>query len=142
MFQLLLWILPSITQAQTPPGIIVSYVPAATGKYIGSPGLCILPDGSYLASHDEFGPKTSEFRSAQTHIFRSTDQGASWKKIAQIDGQFWSNLFVHKGVPYIMGTHKHHGNVIIRRSDDGGYTWTNPYQADRGLILDGEYHTP
>lgn len=141
IFQLLLWILPSITQAQTPPGIIVSYVPAATGKYIGSPGLCILPDGSYLASHDEFGPKTSEFRSAQTHIFRSTDQGASWKKIAQIDGQFWSNLFVHKGVPYIMGTHKHHGNVIIRRSDDGGYTWTNPYQADRGLILEGEYHT-
>lgn len=140
---ILLLILSSVTRAQspTPPGVIVSHIPVATGKYIGSPGLCILPDGSYLASHDEFGPKTSEYRSAQTHIFRSTDQGASWKKIAQIDGQFWSNLFVHKGVPYIMGTHKHHGNVIIRRSDDGGYTWTNPYKAETGLILEGEYHT-
>ena len=128
-------------QTKTPPGNIVSHIPKTTGKYIGSPGLCILPDGSYLASHDEFGPKTSEFRSAQTYIFHSTDKGETWKKVSQIDGQFWSNLFVHKGIVYIMGTHKHHGNVIIRRSDDNGRTWTNPYRSDTGLILEGEYHT-
>ena len=128
-------------QSKTPPGYIVSHIPASTERYIGSPGLCILPDGSYLASHDEFGPKTSEFRSAKTYIFHSSDKGKNWKKIAKIDGQFWSNLFVHNGAVYIMGTHKHHGNVIIRRSDDGGYTWTNPYKSDTGLILEGEYHT-
>ena len=139
----LLFSIISFVQAQTktPPGNIVSHIPKETGKYIGSPGLCILSDGSYLASHDEFGPKTSEFRSAQTHIFHSTDKGKSWKKISQIDGQFWSNLFVHRGVVYIMGTHKHHGSVIIRRSEDGGHTWTNPYKSDTGLILEGEYHT-
>ena len=62
----------SVVQSQTPttpPGTIVSHRPKDTGIYIGSPGLCILPDGSYLASHDEFGPKTSEFRSAKTFIF-------------------------------------------------------------------------
>ncbi|MBR5298501.1 MAG: exo-alpha-sialidase [Parabacteroides sp.] len=131
----------TLAQSKTPPGYIVSHIPASTERYIGSPGLCILPDGSYLASHDEFGPKTSEFRSAKTYIFHSSDKGKNWKKIAKIDGQFWSNLFVHNRAVYIMGTHKHHGNVIIRRSDDGGYTWTNPYKSDTGLILEGEYHT-
>ena len=63
---------------EVPPGVVVAHVFQETGKYIGSPGLCILPDGSYLASHDEFGPKTSEYRSAQTHVFRSTDKGRTW----------------------------------------------------------------
>lgn len=127
--------------AQVPPGVIVNHIPKETGKYIGSPGLCILPDGTYIASHDEFGPKSSEFRSAQTRIFESKDRGSSWKQIAVIDGQFWSNLFVHQGKLYILGTNKHHGNLIIRRSDDGGYTWTIPYNKTNGLLLEGEYHT-
>ena len=134
----------SVVQSQTPttpPGTIVSHRPKDTGIYIGSPGLCILPDGSYLASHDEFGPKTSEFRSAKTFIFHSKDKGNTWQKITKIDGQFWSNLFVHNGAVYIMGTHKHHGNFIVRRSDDGGHTWTIPYDSQNGLILEGEYHT-
>ena len=124
-----------------PPGVVVSHISKETGKYIGSPGMCVLPDGSYLASHDEFGPKSSEFRSAQTRIFLSKDRGGSWIQIATIDGQFWSNLFVHNGIVYVMGPNKHHGNFNIRRSDDGGYTWTIPYHSKNGLILPGEYHT-
>lgn len=124
-----------------PEGTIVNYLPKTEEKYIGSPGMAILPNGYYVASHDEFGPKSTEFRSAQTRIFLSKDRGNSWEKIADIDGQFWSNLFVHRGDLYLMGTHKHHGNVIIRKSIDNGYTWTNPYRKDNGLILEGEYHT-
>ncbi len=124
-----------------PEGNIVNHLPKAGEKYIGSPGLAILPNGYYVASHDEFGPKSTEFRSAQTRIFLSKNRGESWEKIADIDGQFWSNLFVHRDTLYIMGTHKHHGNVIIRKSSDNGYTWTNPYQKDNGLIMEGEYHT-
>jgi len=124
-----------------PPGVVVSHISKETGKYIGSPGMCVLSDGSYLASHDEFGPKSSEFRSAQTRIFLSKDRGGSWIQIATIDGQFWSNLFVHNGIVYVMGPNKHHGNFNIRRSDDGGYTWTIPYHSKNGLILPGEYHT-
>ena len=39
-----------------------------------------------------------------------------------------------------MGTHKHHGNTIIRQSMDGGYTWSEPIDGQHGLLLEGEYH--
>lgn len=132
------------TQAQEnliPPGVVVDYINPRSEKFIGSPSLCILPNGDYIASHDEFGPKSTEFQSAQTLVFKSTDRGNTWEKISQINGQFWSNLFLHKGDLYIMGTNKHHGNVVLRKSTDGGVTWTNPYYAENGLILEGEYHT-
>lgn len=143
IFLLIFVCLSALAKGQTPlpPGVVVDHISQETDKYIGSPGLCILPNGDYLASHDEFGPKSTENSSAQTYIFLSKDRGKSWKRIAQIDGQFWSNLFVHEGKAYIMGTNKGHGNLIIRRSDDGGYTWTIPYKPENGLILEGEYHT-
>lgn len=124
-----------------PPGVVVDHLSKETGKYIGSPGLCILPDGTYVASHDEFGPKSTEFRSAKTCIFISKDKGESWKPTGTIDGQFWSNLFVHNNELYVMGTNKHHGNFILRKSTDLGYTWTVPTDKNSGLILEGEYHT-
>lgn len=128
-------------EIKDPPGVIVNHIKKETGRYIGSPSLCVLPDGTYLASHDEFGPRSSEFRSAQTFIFQSKDKGSTWSKIAQIDGQFWSNLFFHNGALYLMGTNKHHGNLIIRESEDGGRVWTIPYLRSNGLLLEGEYHT-
>lgn len=124
-----------------PPGVVINHIPKSTGKYIGSPSICILPNGDYVASHDEFGPKSTEWRSAITNVFTSSDKGLTWKQISQIDGQFWSNLFYHKDALYIMGTNKHHGNLIIRKSLDGGQTWTIPYDNKNGLLLEGEYHT-
>lgn len=124
-----------------PPGIIINHIQKSTEKYIGSPSICILPNGDYVTSHDEFGPKSTEFCSAITHIFTSSDKGITWKKNSTIDGQFWSNLFYHNNLLYIMGTNKHHGNFIIRKSTDGGKTWTIPYDKTHGLILEGEYHT-
>lgn len=142
LFVLTLWGNCLLAQTDSvPPGIIINYIPGSTGKYIGSPSICILPNGDYIASHDEFGPKSTEYKSAQTLIFKSSDKGKSWAKISQINGQFWSNLFLLKGDLYIMGTNKAHGNVVLRKSIDNGKTWTNPYNADNGLILEGEYHT-
>ena len=40
-----------------------------------------------------------------------------------------------------MGTWKHHGNLIIRRSANGGNTWTEPTSSKMGLLREGEYHT-
>lgn len=125
----------------TPPGVIINHIPKSQEKYIGSPSICILPNGDYVASHDEFGPKSTEWRSAITNVFTSSDKGQTWKRISRIDGQFWSNLFYHNGALYIMGTNKHHGNLIIRKSTDGGKTWTIPYDGKNGLLLEGEYHT-
>lgn len=123
------------------PGVVVDYIPASTKTYIGSPSICILPNGDYIASHDHFGPASTEHEQALTAVFRSADKGKSWEKISEINGQFWSNLFFHNGSLHIMGTWKHHGNLIIRKSADGGFTWTEPSDNRTGLIREGEYHT-
>ena len=133
--------LQTYAQPVKPPGIVVRHIPATTKTYIGSPSICILPNGDYVATHDHFGPATTEHERALTAVYKSTDKGRSWKKISEINGQFWSNLFVHKKGLYIFGTWKHHGNLIIRRSTDGGTTWSEPDGSTTGLLREGEYHT-
>jgi len=132
---------PLPTDQPVVPGVVIDHSPASSGIYIGSPSLAVLPNGHYVASHDEFGPKTTEHSRAVSHIFQSRDRGASWKKIASIDGAFWSTLFTHRGALYLLGPDKHHGNVLIRRSLDGGVIWTFPTNSTTGLLRgDGEYH--
>ena len=124
------------------PGVVIDHRPARSGLYIGSPTIAELPDGAYVAAHDFFGPKSVEHQSAISAVFRSEDRGATWKQVAQIDGAFWSNLFVHRGQLYLMGVNRHHGLIVIRRSDDGGRTWTVPENAESGLLTEtGQFHT-
>ena len=123
------------------PGVVIDHSPASSGQFIGSPSLAVLPGGDYVASHDFFGPKSTEHQSARSAIFRSSDHGRTWKRIAEIQGAFWSTLFVHRGALYLIGTDRHHGNVVIRRSVDGGASWTSPADRKTGLLRDhGEYH--
>ncbi len=132
---------PAAAEGTVVPGVIIDYSPATTGIYIGSPSLAVLTNGDYIASHDEFGPKSSEHRQAVSHVFRSHDRGATWMRVSSIDGAFWSSLFVNRGALYLLGLDKHHGNVLIRRSLDGGATWTTPTNSATGLVRDnGEYH--
>ncbi len=123
------------------PGVVIDHSPASSGLYIGSPSIAVLPGGDYVASHDFFGPKSNEHQSARTAVFRSGDRGRSWKRISEIQGAFWSSLFVHRGALYLLGPDRHHGNILIRRSADGGQTWTSPAHGASGLLRDnGEYH--
>lgn len=124
------------------PGAVIDHSPAASGLYIGSPSLALCTNGNYLASHDFFGPKSREFEEATSAVFRSTNRGETWVKVATIRGAFWSSLFIHQGAAYLMGTDKHHGRIVIRRSVDGGATWTEPRDSNSGLLTkSGEYHT-
>ena len=116
------------------PGVVIDHSPAASGRYIGSPSIVILPDGDYLASHDFFGPKSGSKVCATTVIFRSTDRGATWHQRAEVKCAFWSNLFVHRGAVYLMGTTGENGHMVIRRSLDDGKTWTNPDSATHGPV--------
>ncbi|MBM4040563.1 MAG: exo-alpha-sialidase [Planctomycetes bacterium] len=122
-------------------GGVIDHCPAASGLYVGSPSLALLADGAYVASHDLFGPRSNENVRATTRVFRSADKGKTWARIAEIQGQFWSSLFVHNGALYVLGTWSQYGHVVVRRSTDGGKTWTEPKDAGSGLILaDGRYH--
>ncbi len=48
---------------------------------------------------------------------------------------------MHRDALYIIGTDRNYGNAIIRRSTDGGVTWTVPLDAKTGLLRDnGQYH--
>lgn len=121
------------------PGVVIDHSPAATKQYIGSPALAVLPDGTYVVSHDFFGPGSTRDR---TVVFASADRGTTWRRRAEITGQWWSSLFTHRGALYLVGTSKEYGHAVIRRSTDGGATWTTPADADSGLLLaDGKYHT-
>lgn len=120
------------------PGVVIDHSPASSGAYIGSPALAVLPTGEYIASHDFFGPGTENNR---TDVFRSTDKGRTWHRIATVSGQWWSSLFYHRGALYLMGTSRENGFVVIRRSSDGGHTWTDPKDTNSGLLFaDGKYH--
>lgn len=124
------------------PGVVIDYSPQASGLYIGSPSIAVWTNGDYIASHDFFGPKSQEHECATVAVFRSQDRGATWSEISRIKCLFWANLFTHRGALYIMGTEKHHGRILLRRSVDGGQTWTDPRDTTTGLLTpEGQFHT-
>jgi hypothetical protein len=123
------------------PGVIVAHSPASSGRYIGSAGIVKLRSGDYLAKHDEFGPGSTEYASAVTRVYRSADRGESWGQVAKIDGLFWSSIFEHRGNVFMIGTHHHHGALVVYKSSDGGTTWSTPRDGKSGLIHAGQWHT-
>ncbi len=128
---------PAAPPPPAPPGVVIDHIPKQTLEYIGSPSIAILPNGDYVASHDLFGPKSSENTSGETEVFRSTDRGQTWTRVAVLHDQFWSNLFVLHHKLYLMGPSRQYGRVVIRQSLDGGSTWTPPSFLTSG----SGYHT-
>ncbi|WP_425618892.1 dockerin type I domain-containing protein [Anatilimnocola sp. NA78] len=120
------------------PGVVVDFQATSSGQYIGSPSIVILPNGDYVATHDLFGPSSAE---DTVKVFVSSDQGATWQLRSTIVGQFFSNLFLVDDSLYLMGTKSEIGSVLIRRSTDGGVTWTSPTESTTGLLLNGSYST-
>jgi len=121
------------------PGVVVSYRPAATGIFLGTPSIVILSDGTYVASHGQFGAEAEK-----VSVYESKDKGKTWQRISGMKG-FWSGLFLHNGDLYLMGVDEKYGNAVIRKSTDGGNSWTEPEDDKTGLLRqkDNEkgYHT-
>lgn len=130
------------------PGVVISYERSPNpvshlfnrvfkrGRFIGSPTLTILPNGHYLAAHDLFrngGAETPAGRGT-SKVFRSTDQGRTWRKVSEVHGAFWSTVFAHRGAVYLWGRIAASGAAVIRRSTDEGATWTDPVDAASGLL--------
>lgn len=126
------------------PGTVIAHSPQKTRLYIGSPGIVVLPDGTYLAKHDEFGPGSTQLTRAITQVYRSSNQGRSWEHLARVENLFWATIFYHDQAVYLMGTsagHRH-GQGLIRKSTDGGRTWTEARDENSGLLFpDRSYRT-
>ena len=59
------------------PGVVVAHSAAQTQQYLGSPSLLDLGGERLMASHDEFGPGSTEHTCARTRLFFSADGGAT-----------------------------------------------------------------
>lgn len=125
-------------QSGPPPGVVIATSPDPDRAYIGTPAIAILPDGSYVAAHDFFGrnPELTD----RTRVFGSRDRGVTWTQLAELRGQAWYSLFVHRGALYLHGTASRYGDLTIRRSTDGGRTWTEPRDAKSGRLIPGRFH--
>ena len=124
----------------------VKVQPERTHTYLGSPSILRLADGALLATHDYFGPgcpRNHESEESLTSVYRSEDDGTTWENITHILNCYWSSLFLHKGSAYIIGTSQQYGSIFIRRSEDGGFTWTHPADEHSGILFrGGTVHDP
>jgi hypothetical protein len=94
-------------------GVVIAQLPTGdVTRFIGSPSIVILEDGTYLASEDPY----------ETRVFRSTDRGQSWAQVSTIHNLTWATVFTHGGLVYIMGTNRE-GNNVVRHSTNQGNSW-------------------
>ncbi len=123
------------------PGVVVDQEATGRNIYIGTPSITIMPNGDYIASHDLFGSGSTEKTSGISKVFRSTDKGQTWSRVATLTDQFWSTIFQFNGSLYIFGYRNSGttGDILIRKSTDYGSTWTTPTDSTNGLLRDGDY---
>ncbi len=125
-------------------GTVLAHSKAGTKIYLGCPSIVTLPDGTLIASHSLFGPESSNdiADNVKVFVFQSKDRGESWERISGLKNIYWANLFYHNDHLYIMGASKAYGALVIKKSSDGGKTWTEPVDKKHGLLRnDFEYHT-
>ncbi len=133
-----------IELCQPLPGIPLAYSPPSQGLYLGSPMLIRCGDGSLLASHDYYGPASTQNTAGQTLLYRSTDEGQAWQSLGDIrtltqpgpdnDGVFWHGLFARDGDLFSMGAQSAAGHLVIRHSSDHGASWTD-VNVSRGTLV-------
>ena len=122
------------------------YQDPATRTYLGSPSIVQLANGDLLGTHDYFGPGCPLNHEGEEHltsVYRSTDRGKTWTNVTHVSGSFWSSLFTVGEVVYLIGCSQQYGSIVIRRSADGGNTWSHPVDEGSGwLFRGGPVHQP
>lgn len=144
------------------PGTVICHSPVRSGRYIGSPSLARLANGELIASHDFFGPASGEHTAGITRVYASDDGGTSWHRRSEVSPASHSRVFTHGGALYMlagrcyrrgrfrylprwgrralfgMGFEDNPPNrVLLRRSRDGGRTWSEPVDSSHGVLRTG-----
>ena len=105
----------------------IAFQDPATNVYLHDPSILRLESGNLLVSLNYHGPgsaRSIEDQECLTSIYRSSDQGESWSILTHVNHCFAANLFTHRGAVYLLGMDRRFGSICIRRSDDGGNTWS------------------
>lgn len=116
----------------------IKFMDKRSRTFLGSPNIVRLSDGTLVASHDFFGPQQCDCKGNNcglTVIYRSEDNGRTWQDVNYIRDCFWGALFINKGSIYHLGNSREYGAIVIRRSDDGGFTWTLPVDEFSGVLF-------
>ncbi len=116
--------------------------PDPANLFAYSPGLCVGPEGSLIASLDLGGPGARDLDGPlfdrvlngrpshwQGRVMRSVDGGVTWEWQASYPFMH-ARPFVVGGSVYVLGQAD---DLMIIRSDDDGRTWTQPV-----ALTDGE----
>ena len=82
-------------------------------------------------------PVNHEGEEHLTSVYRSCDDGRTWRSVTHIANAFWSSLFMLGGAVYLIGATQQYGSIVIRRSEDSGNTWTHPGDSRSGLLFRG-----
>jgi hypothetical protein len=104
---------------------------------MGDPTMTILPSGDYLAACRSYFDGKSVIR-----ILKSKDKGLTWSYITELPEVGFFNFFILNHSVYIMGTKGGFNEMIVRRSDDEGETWTTPNDSKTGWLTQTKnYHS-
>lgn len=119
----------------------IRYQPEKSQIYLGSPSIVRAPDNALIAYHDYFG-KLDNHKVCLSEIYRSEDEGETWENVYHVIGAFWGALFATEDAVYLISCYAAHHMVVLRKSVDGGYTWTTPDSSENGLLFpDAQWDT-
>ncbi|MFS0725217.1 sialidase family protein [Paenibacillus sp. 1P07SE] len=110
-------------------GAVINYlhpedeIYAFSGRSLCSPSLVRLPGGALLAAMDVFAGGAPQ---NLTLLYRSDDDGASWRYVTELFPCFWGKLFVWKDTLYMLAHATEYGDLMIGASHDEGLTWSTP----------------
>ena len=122
------------------PGTVINYlhpedkVYSFSGSSLCSPSFVRHPDGYLLSSMDVYEGGAPQ---NLTLIFRSDDDGKTWRYVTDLFPCFWGKLFVHKGDVYMFAISNEYGDLLIGKSTDGGMTFPAPSVILRGSCNNG-----
>lgn len=114
--------------------------PIPSALYVGSPSIAIASSGVLYTSNDYFGtlaPTNGSQRYHMTAVYRSTNRGQTWDRVWRGTGMMWGTLVTKGADLYLVGTSKRYGDAVIRKSTDGGATWSTStvIAAETGSVL-------